>query len=180
MIPSQDNRRIDMITFQTQEVVDGLVRGEKLKAETRFVPHEWQAAYHWMRSQMITLCKAPACEDDLLLWGWPVAHEPERDYVLGDEKRPLFRAALALRRTDVLLSDFDAWHSVLAGHRIDAREEEEASISAEASWTRIFDPNALSEDYWGKRAYRIYQACFWQPGPDAIQSIEPLSPPRVP
>lgn len=164
-------------SFQSVQVADALVAGQPLRQDNAFVDETLAEAYIWMRSQMSVFGKPPPDDDALLLWGWPKGHEPTEDTLSPEDLETRLRVILELSEAEFLLSDFQAWHLVLNSHYLASSEADDAapSVSREGSWARIFTPEALDEDYWGSRAQRIYQACFWQPAPRAVLDVSPIA-----
>ncbi len=74
--------------------------------------------------------------------------------------------------TDFLLSDFEAWHLVLANHYIADDEQDWDSFYAHdgdsgqaeitASWNKIFDLKQYAPDWDSKPDQRTIQATLWE------------------
>lgn len=178
------SKTVSIVTFQSAAIVDALTCGDLLTAQRRFVPHGWERAYSWMRVQMRKRCGNPPIQNGLLMWGWPLGSEPPDVDTKGSENEPLNRIGLTLPQEDVLISDFHAWHVVLSDAYLSKDEADSDRYDAQAqssgrtqlgeketSWQRVFHPEHLADTYWGERAQRIYQACFWQPAASAIASV---------
>lgn len=164
-------------SFQCVQVANALMAGQPLWQDNAFVDETFTEAYTWMRDQMIASGRPPPHDNALLFWGWPEGHAPGEDTLSPDERATYRRVTLDLPETDALLSDFQAWHVVLNNQYLAMGEADDAAPSAsrEDSWARIFTPDTLGEDYWGPRAERTYQACFWQPAAAAIVDVSCLA-----
>lgn len=176
-----------IVTFQTAAIAHALRAGTPLSTQGSFIQKDWAGAYGWMRQQMIRRVGTPTVEDGLLMWGWPLGSAPSDADTGASETHPLHRITLTLALEDVLRSDFHAWHVVLADHYLSSDEADgdrydgqlrQGEVSSEqekqASWERVFHPERLCDAYWGPRAKRIYQLCFWQPRPSAIASVRQI------
>jgi hypothetical protein len=88
------------------------------------------------------------------------------------ETDPYCRVELDAPRALVLLSEFDAWHTVLMQQYLTLTQAEFDRIwelekagkvtrqMIEASWKRVFDVEAGDPDWWGVVAERDIQACL--------------------
>jgi len=165
-------------TIQPVEVLARLTAARVLYADPACVPKEFRCAYDWMRAQMGRCL--PHYDGHFPWWGW---HTPRPDLrQSGHLPRGVqgVRLELEIDPNQVLLSDFDAWHSVLNRGYLGLSEAEddawygrfEAAIPNRwawplpepwysdilTSWERVFDLEALAASE------------YWQPGPRYIQA----------
>ena len=167
-------------TIQLLEVLSRLEEERVLYPDPAYMSQEFRYAYDWMRDQMQR--RIPGCGGHYPWWGW---HSPRPDlrqsgHLLRGTQG--VRLELELEPSQVLLSDFDAWHVVLnRGYLALSEDEDEAwyrrfevavpnrwawpppepwHSDILTSWERIFDLETLAtSDYWGEGP-RYIQATF--------------------
>lgn len=167
-------------TIQPLEVLSRLEDGQVLYANPAHVPQEFRHAYDWMRAQMQR--RIPGYGGHYPWWSW---HSPRPDlrqsgYLPRGTQG--MRLELEIEPSQVLLSDFDAWHLVLNRGYLALYEDEdetwyrrfEAAVPNQwawpppepwhsdivTSWERVFDLEALAaSNYWGEGPHYI-QATF--------------------
>ncbi len=162
----------------------------ELSAKPCHQSDQWPKAYDWMRNQLINRVGPPPTVATVPLWGWhqwqgektkrpdlrSIRHhwQPAGEYVMIE---------CGIPERQVLLSDFDAWHIVLYDVFLGLNENDSdnfderlkrhgwkickpipvALITAQRkSWERIFDLEALSNEYWGVIEDKSIQTCFWE------------------
>lgn len=96
-------------------------------------------AYGWMRFQMAE--RLDAYSGDYPVWAW-LKRPNMRQW--SYEREPSVMVVAEVPRGRMLLSDFDAWHSVLNHWWISINEEEDERFEAEKmpvedTWHRVFD-----------------------------------------
>lgn len=172
--------RIRVWTIQPLQVLKRLEKEKVLYANAAQVPAEFRQAYDWMRGQMQR--RIPGYGNHYLWWGWYSPRPDLRQSAHLPRGTRGVRLELALAPSQVLLSDFDAWHVVLNHGYLALSEEEdeawyqrfEAAVSDRLawpppepwyseilhSWERVFDLHALAaSDYWDVGTRHI-QATF--------------------
>ena len=180
-------------TIQIEETLEHLMSDGKLEAPLSYRPEGFEFAYDWMSRQMTERIGTAATPFTTPLWGWvqwdgEAKKKPDLRTVRSGPGRDWKYALLECEIPDdeLLVSDFDAWHCVLNDAPVtnsdresaEIQRQEEALSSAEywslveKTWSRIFDPDSLSEDHWGAKQNRSLQASFWQLRMDHIQSFK--------
>lgn len=167
-------------TIQPLEVLVRLEAEQILRADPAHVPPEFHYAYDWMRDQMQR--RIPGYGGHYPWWGWHSPHPDLRQSGHLPRGTQGVRLELVLEPSQVLLSDFDAWHVVLNRGYLALSEDEdeawyqrfEAAIPNRwtwpppepwhsnilTSWERIFGLETLAaSDYWEAEPRHI-QATF--------------------
>lgn len=158
---ASESAMITLSTIQTHAAWTSAQRLGVLRADGRRVFNGWRPAYRWMRGQMARRLRA--FRGGYPIWAWYLA-EPE----LSDEALlPTGQSGVCLEfrapSSEVLLSNFDAWHSVLNNWYLALDEAEEQAwfercpdgvlphrrsaacqAEVERSWERIFDLDLLA------------------------------------
>lgn len=167
-------------TVQPVEVLIRLEEEQVLYADPAYAPPEFRHAYDWMRAQMKRCI--PGYSGGYPWWGW---HSPRPDLRRsGHLPRGTHgvRLELELDPAQMLLSDFDAWHSVLNRGYLALSEEKEEGwyrcfetsvhdrfawpppepwySAILSSWERIFDLEALAASNYWEAGPRYIQATF--------------------
>ena len=151
---------------------------------------EFQEKYKWLCGKMTERIGPPPEGVVLPVWAWyrqngkhakPDLRSERWGYGHGDEDYTCIE--LEIPDNQVLLSDFDLWHSVLNNWLISYTEEEdneiheyydnlpseEQVIYMEKNWDRIFDVSLLDND-WICRGEWV-QATFWELRKDMIRDV---------
>lgn len=137
-------------------------------------------AYNWLNEKMIEKIGNPPEGVEYPVWAWYKRYnkhkKPDlRNVGLGTPGEDSVCIELEIPDSDVVLSDFDAWHSVLNNWyiddstnekeydemqaRVDALPRETKKKEIKKSWNKIFDISYLDTDW---RANGIFvQATFW-------------------
>lgn len=180
----------DMIIWTIQSITawERFQRQEFLRGDGRRVEAYFRYAYKWMAGQM--LLRLPAVPGaNFPLWGWyrwngASRAKPDLRAAGHLEKgAPGIRIKLEIPQEQVLLSDFDAWHSVLNGWYLSVSEEDDDAFAEDlkkaglgwgwpypepfysrvvSSWQRVFDIEAGEPEWWGALPERSVQATFWE------------------
>lgn len=111
----------------------------------KYVWEEFLRPYHWMMSQMVK--RVPDYNEGYPIWLWPEKQDLRHS---GYKERGTMAVYLEIEipESQVLLSDFNAWHVVLMDSVILDYEDE--IIDKELSWERIFDLEYLRKHTdWG-------------------------------
>jgi len=175
---SSDTSPMRVWTIQPVEVLARLTAARVLYADTACVPKEFRCAYDWMRAQMGRCL--PHYDGHYPWWGWYSPRPDLRHSGHLERGTKGVRLELEIDPNEVLLSDFDAWHSVLNRGYLGLSEAEddawyrrfEAAVPNRwtwpppepwysdilTSWERVFDLEALATSE------------YWQPGPHYIQA----------
>lgn len=160
----------------------GVLRGNK-----DYVDKDFKEAYDWMKIQMKQRIGSPNHPNQYPVWAW-YQHQNAK------KKKPDLRTSAHLpsgsvgyrieiekNATDVLLSDFDLWHTPLAYKTFIANNEKErlefeslfsdldyqnlpahAKKQVEKSWEKIFDMHFQFAYYAEPYPKKIIQATFWE------------------
>ena len=171
----------------------GFLRGDGRRVEAYFRP-----AYRWMAGQM--LLRLPIIPDaNFPLWGWyrwqgiTQARPDLRATGHLEKGTPVVRIELEIPQEHVLLSDFDAWHSVLNRSYLSISEEDEDAFAEDlkkaglgrgwpypepfrsrvvSSWQHIFDMDAGEPEWWGALLGRSVQAAFWEINLSQVRHVD--------
>ena len=167
-------------TIQPEEVLARLKEERVLYADPACITKEFRHAYDWMRTQMGRCL--PHYDGHFPWWGWHTPHPDLRQSGHLERGTKGVRLELEIDPNEVLLSDFDAWHSVLNCGYLGLTEAEddawyrrfEAAVPNRwawplpepwysdilTSWERVFDLEALAaSEYWQSEP-RYIQATF--------------------
>lgn len=156
-------------SFQPNAVIEKLLAGEEHICEPALSWYYndedmgFKNAYDWLCVEMAKSIPKPAAVK-LPIWAWATHHggqaKPDRRTLLFN-RYPKDESILELEVPDdeVLLSDWDDWHSILNNWEIRTPKEWEEDEDREyteaeklATWPRVFDVG--TKDY--------VQACFWK------------------
>lgn len=177
-------------TCQSPAAFERLEREGILRADGRRADRDFRAAYAWMRAQVRR--RVPGARGRPLLWAW-VGAPPEGVGAPGE-----VCLTLEVDPSRVLLSDFDAWHSVLNRgflalteaelEAFEARWERCAAAGGDAwselraliepSWERVFDLEAMAMP-WGEEppSPRVIQAVLEEIRWSEVQGVRRLPGP---
>ena len=155
---------------------------------------DFKAAYDWMVAQMIERIGPKPRGVVYPIWAWfqwdEKSKKPDLGYLrrqCGRKGQRFVRLELEIPDKDVLLSDFELWHSVLNNCTLTYSEEEDdmlerkcASLSPEESqkikeetWRTIFDLSPIDTD-WIRRGDSI-QATFWELRIEYVRKATPFT-----
>ncbi len=177
-----------MWTIQNAVAWDELERNGLLRANPDCAERDFLPAYEWMAERLAELVPPPpGCV--LPLWAW-FRWQGER------RRRPDLRAAghlppgergvriaFSIPASDVLLSDFDAWHAVLNRHPYIPDDEDHEAVMKhyealkgrdkqeflERSWRGIF---LKPGEQWPEEA--SIQGVFWELRRDQVEETTPF------
>jgi hypothetical protein len=159
-----------------------------------------EAAYAWMREQMVKRIGPPPEPGVFPIWAWSQYHGSAK-------QRPDLRCGGHLPRGErgvrievecapetALLSDFVLWHRVLGHLHVAASWAEDEAFDAElrasgvwhddcasrpdfvarirASWERIFDLEWYVEGLASEPEDRMIQACLWQLRVEQVRGVK--------
>ncbi len=191
---------IQPLTWYENLLHDKIIVADKSKIDEEFF---FEYAYQWIAQQMINKIGNPSVNQDLLpIWAW-------YQYQGINKKRPDLRHSGHLKKgtkgvriefvkpsNQVLLSDFDLWHSVLNNYYIpdNAQEEQEfdnllevnnvtypynpyqnpkeVQTFIEKSWLKVLDLNYHSEYFPRVVEEQSIQATFWNLSLDEIVKVD--------
>jgi len=177
---SSDTSPIRVWTIQPVGVLVQLREDRVLHTDPGRIPKEFHHAYDWMRAQMGQ--RLAYYDGHYPWWGWHTPRPDLRQSAHLPHATQGVRLQLQIDPTEVLLSDFDAWHSVLnRGYlALNVQEDEawyqrfEAAILNQwpwpppepwysgilTSWERVFDLEALATSEYWQSGPRYIQATF--------------------
>jgi hypothetical protein len=151
---------------------------------------EFQEKYRWLCRKMTERIGPPPEGVELPLWAWYMQNGKHKKpdlrserWICGPSDVDYTCIELEIPENQVLLSDFELWHSVLNDWLISFSEAEDDriheyynSLSPEArraykdkNWEQIFDISFF-ESKWIRRGYMI-QATFWVLSRDMIRDV---------
>jgi hypothetical protein len=126
-----------------------------LVGDPAFIWEDFIKPYEWLMNQMVD--KLPNYKGEYPVWMYP--EKPDlrkcgfRNFSTKGTKAVLLR--LEVDSSDVLVSDYMTWHSVLNNTELEACDDE--VIDKELSWQRIFDFEFLKELHEGDEKYIVPQ-----------------------
>lgn len=146
---------LNLKTFYTIQSLDGWERAKQrgfLCGLEDYILEDWLPAYKWMMHQM----EKRIGFSDFPVWLWTEKPDLNQEGYLEPFKKGIL-LSVELDESDVLLSDFDAWHCVLNDWFCSLTEEEDnkfkkgnLNMSIEESWERIFDIDLFPQsEMWG-------------------------------
>lgn len=180
---------MDLLTLWTirhRDELDMLMRDGVLRADTAQVDKDFHLAYQWMGKQLAKKKAPPSgCVYPLWAWWrWQGSQRPKPDLRSGahlPKGTPGIRIEFKIELSEILLSDFDAWHAVLNKHYyapdeasydeythiIKGKSEHEINKIIEDSWKNIFMSNLLDVE----KSIAI-QAVFWELKKNQISDVK--------
>ncbi|WP_263117602.1 DUF3841 domain-containing protein [Bacillus subtilis] len=146
---------LNLKTFYTIQSLDGWEKAKQrgfLGGQEDHIIDDWLPAYKWMMHQM----EKRIGFSDFPVWLWTEKPDVNQDGHLDPFKKGIL-LSVELDESDVLLSDFDAWHCVLNDWFCSLTEEEDdkfkkgiLNMGIEESWERIFDIDLFPQsEMWG-------------------------------
>lgn len=146
-------------TIQNKNAWEEAERNGILVANEDYVWEYFHQPYQWLAGQMKQ--RIPNYEGGYPIWAWPNNKPDLRSRGHLEPGEDGVRIGFNANPEDVLLSDFDAWHSVLSGHYLDitkydtkydyhnvwhdSNEDPSRTDDIIKSWERIFDLEALKQ-----------------------------------
>jgi hypothetical protein len=174
-------------TIQPAGLYEKLRAKRVLLVDGRHCDRSFPHAYRWMIGQMRH--RLPPSPARFPWWGWyrwEGVRRPRPDLRAGGHLRKGqrgIRLELEMDEREVLLSDFNGWHSVLNDSFLSHDEAEDEQFDRQekrlgfrygtprpeplrsrvlASWERIFDLTGGDPEWRGKVSDRGIQATFWE------------------
>ncbi|PZD95905.1 hypothetical protein DNH61_10710 [Paenibacillus sambharensis] len=140
-------------TIQSFHAWEEALASGYLVGNVNFVWEEFLQPYHWMMEQMKN--RLPNYRDEYPVWLWPDRPDLRHSGHMSKGKKAVL-LEVNLNEENVLFSDFQAWHIVLANHYLALTEEEDllfesgcGNMSIEESWQRIFNYDEIRQyEYW--------------------------------
>jgi hypothetical protein len=181
-------------TIRDEAERSSLERTGVLRTDPRRVPREFAPPYRWMAAQLAARVGPPPRKDAFPMWSWyrwEGARRARPDLRASGHLpsgRRGIRIAFELDASQVLLSDFDAWHAVLNRHYLGTSNADEeaferrlvragdpppAALTAriERSWRRTFDLDRSARGWGEDPAGLSIQAVFWELRLDQVREI---------
>lgn len=163
-------------TIRHRDEFDMLMHDGVLRTDAEHIDKDFRSAYQWMGNQLAKKVEPPlGCVYPLWAWWhWQGSQRPMPDLRSGAHlpKGTLgVRIKFTIELSEVLLSDFDAWHAVLNNHYyatddtdynrylqlITEKSDKEINKINEQSWKNIFIHNLQEVD-----TSISIQAVFWE------------------
>jgi hypothetical protein len=193
--------KIKLWTIQDQSGWNQLQTKGRLIARKEFIDADFKEAYDWMKMQMTQRIGKPNKQNHYPVWAW-------YQYIDKVKKRPDLRATghlpsgttgyrieIEKETKDVLLSDFDLWHTPLFFKNFIANSEKEylefeselkrnfdsdsfndlppkIRRKIEKSWEKIFDMDFAIEYIARPFEEKQIQATFWELKTDEIVEVD--------
>lgn len=168
-------------SIQDVQALDVLAQFGALQCAERFADRYFHRPYDWMAEQLSSRIGAPPAGMRWPVWAW-IAKPDLRSTGYAPRGNPCARIEFIADRSQILLSDFDAWHAVLNDHPYFATDEEyeryeQLKCRADAaacarlqaakveSWQRIFIDEATTSSH-------LVQAVLWQIRQDQVRRVE--------
>ena len=176
-------------TIQTEEAYREFVKTGILRAneEHLFCGDDLLFAYNWLSQQMVRRIGSPPENVRYPVWAW-YQWEGKRkrmdQRLSGYAKRgtPLVQITFEAETNSFLLSDFDAWHIVLANQYLANNEAEwdkfyevnphPDQADVKPSWERIFDLFQYTPDWNREPEKKSIQATLWQIEMSQVKKVE--------
>jgi hypothetical protein len=168
--------KLTLWTVRHRDEFYKLIRDGVLRADAERVDKDFRSAYEWMGEQLAKKVPPPSgCTYPLWAWWrWQGRQRPMPDLRSGahlPKGTPGVRIEFKINLSDVLLSDFDAWHAVLNRHyyapdeadynkylkKISGKDDSKINKINEQSWEKIFVYNLQDIDNLSS-----VQAVFWE------------------
>lgn len=152
--------------------------------------NEWIKSYKWLIEQMRGKIRNSP-QDTFPIWGWHTRNfkhkKPDfRESIYGNRGEKYACFELEIPDSEVLLSDYDAWHWVLNNcyynHNCISEEQflkdeemlkeldnKKKQKTVEDSWQGIFDIEPFENNYTAKGKY--VQATFWKIKKEYIKNV---------
>ena len=176
-------------TIQTEEAFREFERNGVLRANEDYLFCEdyYRFAYDWLSDQMVRRIGAPPEGVRYPIWAW-YQWEGKRKRMdqrlsgYAERGTPLVQITFEADPKSFLLSDFDAWHIVLANRYLANNEAEwdkfyednprPCQIDVEPSWARIFDLSRYTPGWDCEPERKSIQATLWQIKMEQVKRVE--------
>lgn len=161
-------------TIQHEDAFAELKRTGVLRADGAHLMFggEYRRAYDWMAMQLRRRIGPPPEGARYPLWAWYQWEGARKRRDLrcsgyAPRGTPMVQLTFEIGEAEVLLSDFDAWHLVLAGDyladsELDWENFRGGEAETAASWERIFDLDRHTPGWDTPPQERSIQAVFWE------------------
>lgn len=176
-------------TIQNEAVFDLFQETGILRADPNHLifDGDYHDAYDWMVYQMQQRIGPAPADVQYPVWAWYQwdGKRKRRDLrQSGYAKRgtPMVQITFEADTKDFLLSDFDAWHFVLANHYIADGEQDWEDFYANggdrrtdeviASWDKVFDLNRYIPNWDSEPDRRTVQATLWEVRISQVKKVE--------
>ena len=175
-------------TIQTEAAYEQFRKTGVLRADPEHLlfDGDFRESYAWIAAQMCKRIGPPPDGVAYPVWAWYQWEGTRKRRDLrcsGYAKRgtPLVQITFESERKDFLLSDFDAWHSVLNNCYIADNEQEWDAFCAEEdrrrgeivpSWEKIFDLTRYTPDWAPEPEKKSVQATLWEIRMSQVKKVE--------
>lgn len=179
-------------TVQPVKVYESILENGYFICDEKYIGEYWKERYNWLVEKMKEKIGTPPKKIKYPIWAWykynGKNHKPDlRVSALGNRGDKMVCIELDIPDNEVVLSDFDAWHSVLNDwyynvnciseeiwdndHEwLDSLTPEEKQKAIEKSWNDIFDISEYESD-WCRRGKWV-QATFWVLKKEYIKKVQ--------
>lgn len=176
-------------TIQSEEAYCEFERIGVLRANENFLFCEdyYRFAYDWLSDQMIQRIGLPPDNVRYPVWAWYQweGKRKRRDLRMSgyaERGTPMVQITFEADPATFLLSDFDAWHIVLAKQYLAYNEAEwdlfyennpnPSQTDVEPSWGRIFDIYGHTPNWDCEPERKSIQATLWQIEMSQVKKVE--------
>lgn len=176
-------------TIQDEAAFEVFQRTGVLRADPSHLIFDgmFRNAYDWMTAQMCQRIGVAPDGVQYPVWAWYQwdGRRKRRDLrQAGYAKRgtPMVQISFEADHKDFLLSDFDAWHFVLANHYIADSEQDWDDFYANggesktdeiiASWDKVFDLNRYTSGWDSEPDCQTIQATLWEVRMSQVKKVE--------
>lgn len=176
-------------TIQNEEAFREFERTGVLRANEDFLFCEdyYRFAYDWLSKQMVQRIGPPPAGVRYPVWAWYQweGKRKRRDLRLSgyaERGTPMVQIEFEADPASFLLSDFDAWHIVLAKQYLAENEAEwdafyevnpqATQADVERSWDRIFDLSHYTPDWDCEPDRKTIQATLWEIQLSQVKKVE--------
>lgn len=150
---------------------------------------DFRGAYDWLAEQMISKIGAPPTGVKYPIWAWYKDGEKYKPdlrharFAYGNKGERFACIEIEIPDENVVLSDFDDWHSIMNDDLISFTEEEYHQLQKDYNqlsesdrqkmkydnWQRVFDVDCFKNE-WTRRGEYI-QATFWELRKEQIKGV---------
>ena len=176
-------------TIQTEDAFHEFERTGILRANEDYLFCEdyYRFAYDWMSEQMVRRIGIPPENVRYPVWAWyqwegKRKRRDLRQSSYAEPGTPMVQITFEADPASFLLSDFDAWHIVLANQFLADNEAEwdkfyentpkPSQADVEPSWERIFDLLHHTPDWDCELERKSIQATLWEIHISQVKKVE--------
>lgn len=171
---------ITLWTIKKMSAWEDLQKTRILQRTSASPSNDYPEPYAWMMEQMNL--RIPGYTGSFPIWAW---YSPKPDLRYWAWADPVgeqgVRIEFQVPKSDILLSNFDAWHAVLGNHYLSLTKEEEdkhedcTEAETRKSWKRIFNLELIASSlYWCPQGIQDIQAVVEKITLDQVVRVTPF------